>query len=80
MQLKKCIQRLRLGYDARFCTPPVKIVWINQTNQLSLFTSVADELTMRKYVETVVRRTFGTKDAMKIGIPVPICWSTESKQ
>lgn len=59
---------------------PVKIVWINQTNQLRLFTSVADELTMRKYVETVVRRTFGTKDAMKIGIPVPICWSTESKQ
>lgn len=52
---------------------PVKIVWTNQTNQLRLFTSVADESTMKKYVETVVRRTFGTKDAMKIGIPVPIC-------
>lgn len=59
---------------------PVKIVWINQTNQLCLFTSVDDELTIRKYAETVARRTFGTKDAMKIGVPIPICWSSESKQ
>lgn len=59
---------------------PVKIVWINQTNQLSLFTSVDDELTMRKYAETVARRTFGTKDAMKLGVPVPICGDIESKQ
>lgn len=50
---------------------PVKIVWFNQTNQLRLFTSVHDELTMRKYVETAVRRTFGSPDAMKLGMPVP---------
>ena len=46
---------------------PVKIVWINQTNQLRLFTTVDDESALRKYVETMIHRSFGTKDAMKLG-------------
>lgn len=49
---------------------PVKIVWINQTNQLRLFTTVDDESALRKYVETMIRRSFGTKDAMKLGKPI----------
>lgn len=48
---------------------PVKIVWINQTNQLRLFTTVDDDLLIRKYLETAVRRSFGTENAMKLGKP-----------
>lgn len=50
---------------------PMKIVWINQTQVLRFFTLVNDELQMRKYVETTIRRTFGTRDAMKLGKPIP---------
>lgn len=50
---------------------PVKIVWFNQTRILRLFTIIDDELLMQKYVETVIRRTFGTKDAMKLAKPLP---------
>lgn len=50
---------------------PMKIVWINQTQVLRFFTLVNDELQMRKYIETTIRRTFGTRDAMKLGKPIP---------
>ena len=44
----------------------VKIVWFNQTRVLRLFTPINDETLVRKYIETVIRRTFGTNDAMKL--------------
>ena len=44
----------------------VKIVWFNQSRGLRLFTRSNDETLVRKYVETLVRRTFGTPDAMKL--------------
>ena len=50
---------------------PAKIVWINQTRVLRLFTIFDDEQLIRRYFETMVRRTFGTKDAMKLGKPLP---------
>lgn len=50
---------------------PVKIVWINQTNTLRVFTTTGDEALVNKYVETVIRRTFGTPDAMKAAKPLP---------
>lgn len=50
---------------------PMKIVWINQTRMLRLFTMVNDEALITKYVETVIRRTFGTENAMKLGKPIP---------
>lgn len=50
---------------------PMKIVWINQTRVLRLFTWVNDETLIKKYVETVVRRTFKTENAMKLGKPIP---------
>jgi len=49
----------------------VKIVWYNQTRALRVFTHINDEVLITKYVETLVRRTFGTKDAMKLAKPVP---------
>ena len=44
----------------------VKIVWYNQTRVLRLFTHINDETLVTKYVETIIRRTFGTKYAMKL--------------
>lgn len=50
---------------------PTKIVWFNQTKTLRIFTLVEDDLLMQKYVETMVRRTFGTENAMKLGKSIP---------
>ncbi len=50
---------------------PMKIVWINQTQVLRFFTLSDDELMVKKYVETMIRRTFGTENAMKLGKPIP---------
>ena len=50
---------------------PMKIVWINQTNTLRFFSIIDNETLIRKYAETVVRRTFGTENAMKLGKPIP---------
>lgn len=55
---------------SRVLCAPVKVVWINQTNQLRLFTTVDNELTVKKYIETMVRRNFGTENAMKLGKPI----------
>ncbi len=50
---------------------PMKIVWFNQTQVLRFFTSVNNELLIKKYVETTIRRSFGTDHAMKLGKPIP---------
>ena len=47
----------------------IKIVWFNQTRVLRVFTQLDDETLITKYVETVIRRTFGTNDAMKLAKP-----------
>lgn len=47
----------------------IKIVWFNQTRVLRVFTQLDDETLITKYVETVIRRTFGTDDAMKLAMP-----------
>ena len=44
---------------------PVKIVWYNQTSALRFFTPENDDDRMNRYIETMIRRTFGTDDAMK---------------
>ena len=69
----KNIERLKEEYGilsiaghSRTLNDSVKIVWYNQTNTLRLFTHINDEVLVTKYVETLIRRTFGTKDAMKL--------------
>lgn len=49
----------------------MKIVWFNQTKILRFFTIIDDDTLIKKYAETVVRRTFGTPDAMKLAKPIP---------
>ena len=56
---------------SRTLKAPMKIVWINQTQVLRFFTLIDDELLVKKYVETMIRRTFGTENAMKLGKPIP---------
>jgi len=57
---------LSIAGHSRTLNDSVKIVWYNQTNTLRLFTHINDEVLVTKYVETLIRRTFGTKDAMKL--------------
>ena len=61
---------LSIGGISRTINAPVMVVWFNQTNTLRVFTTVDDDTLMTKYIETVIRRTFGTEDAMKLAQPV----------
>ena len=48
---------------------PVKIVWFNQTRVLRVFSIQDDEELMLRYAETMIRRSFGTPDSMKLAKP-----------
>jgi len=63
--------QLAVGGISRVLKAPIKIVWFNQTRILRVFTPIDDDILITKYVETVIRRTFGTEDAMKLAKPVP---------
>jgi len=65
-RLKEECGMLSIAGHSRTLNDSVKIVWYNQTRVLRLFTHINDETLIKKYVETVIRRTFGTKDAMKL--------------
>ena len=62
---------LTMAGMSKTLSAPTKIVWINQTNTMRIFTLKDDEDTLKRYAETLVRRTFGTEDAMKLGKPIP---------
>lgn len=62
---------LAVGGISRVLKAPVKIIWFNQTRVLRVFTLIDDELLLTKYIETMIRRSFGTEDAMKLAKPVP---------
>lgn len=70
-QLSEEQGELAVGGISRVLKCPVKIVWFNQSRVLRLFTIIDDEVLLTKYIETVIRRTFGTKDAMKLAKTVP---------
>lgn len=70
-ELKEESSVLSIAGISKILQAPLKIVWYNQTRVLRLFTIIDDELLMRKYVETLIRRTFGTHDAMKLARPIP---------
>ncbi len=70
-RLKEEHGSLSIAGQSRTLNDSVKIVWFNQTRVLRIFTRINDETLITKYVETLIRRTFGTKDAMKLAKPVP---------
>lgn len=69
-RLTKEMGSLSIAGHSRTLNDDVKIVWFNQTNVLRVFTHVNDETLITKYVETFIRRTFGTPDAMKLAKPI----------
>lgn len=71
-RLKEEQGSLSIAGHSRTLNDSVKIVWFNQTRVLRVFTLINDETLITKYVETLIRRTFGTKDAMKLAKPVPL--------
>ena len=70
-KLTKEMGSLSIAGHSRTLNDDVRIVWYNQTNVLRVFTHINDETLVTKYVETFIRRTFGTPDAMKLAKPVP---------
>lgn len=62
---------LSIAGNSQALQKPVKLVWINQTNTVRLFTLEEDALLVRKYVETAARWSFHTENAMKLGKPIP---------
>ena len=69
-RLKEEMGSLSIAGNSRTLNDSVKIVWFNQTRVLRVFTHINDETLITKYAETVTRRSFGTKDAMKLAKPV----------
>lgn len=63
---------LSIAGHSRTLNESVKIGWFNQTRVLRVFTLINDETLITRYVETAIRRTFGTKDAMKLAQPVEL--------
>lgn len=70
-KLKEEQARLSIYGHSHTLNSSVQIVWFNQTRVLRVITLIDDEILIKKYVETVIRRTFGTKDAMKLAKPIP---------
>ena len=62
---------LSVGGLSKTLKAPMKIVWYNQTRVLRFISPVGDETLIRRYAETVIRRTFGTADAMKLAKDLP---------
>ena len=61
---------LSVGGHSRTLFKPVKSVWYNRTRRLVIYTPFKDEYRVNRYVEAMIRRTFGTDDAMKKAGPV----------
>ena len=70
-KLKEEKARLSIYGHSHTLNSSVQIVWFNQTRVLRVITHIDDEIYITKYVETLIRRTFGTKDAMKLAKPIP---------
>ena len=70
-KLKTEKARLSIYGHSHTLNSSVQIVWFNQTRVLRVITHIDDEIYITKYVETLIRRTFGTKDAMKLAKPIP---------
>ena len=61
---------LSIGGISKALKGHVMIVWFNQSKSLRFFTMKDYEELMIRYVETMIRRTFNSPDAMKLARPV----------
>lgn len=51
---------------------PIRIEWFNNENYFTLHVKNNDVDLMKRYAETMVRMTFGTPDAFKLGKPLDL--------
>lgn len=58
----------------------VRITWFNQTRNMKIELMVPDRDGAAAYAETIVRRTFGTADEMKLWPPEPGTHAAESQR
>lgn len=65
-RLKEEQGSLSIAGHSRALNDSVKIVWYNQLRIVRIFTQINNETLIRRYAETLIRRTFGTPDAMKL--------------
>lgn len=66
-ELKDEQSSLAADGESKTLKVPIKIVWFNQTRTLRFLTlSLDDEKLMERYIETMIRRTLLTADAMKL--------------
>ena len=63
---------LGLGGRSKTLGDLVKIVWFNQTRVIRMFSPINDEDLFLRYAESMIRRSFGTPDAMKKAMPVTV--------
>lgn len=61
---------LSIGGISKSIGVPVMIVWTNQTQFLRILTVIDNDEILRRYTETMIRRTFNTPDAMKLAKPI----------
>ena len=61
---------LSIGGKSKSIGGPVMIVWTNQTQFLRILTVIDNDEILRRYTETMIRRTFNTPDAMKLAKPI----------
>ena len=69
-QLESEYSYLALMGHSKVLELPVRLLWFNQTNRMRVFGATEDIELITRYVETVIRRTFGTPDAMSPAVPV----------
>ena len=61
---------LSVGGMSKAVGGPVQVIWFNQSQYLRFFTTTGNEDLMTRYVETMIRRSFNTPDALKLARPV----------
>ncbi len=64
-ELDEEMSSLSVAGHSRALNTLMKIGWFNQTCVLKFITPEKDEAAIRKYIEAMIRRTFGSKDAIK---------------
>ena len=70
--LKEEYGSLSIAGHSRTLNDSVQIVWFNQSRALRIFTHIDDEAVITRYAETLIRRAFGTPDAMRPAKPVTV--------
>ena len=71
-RLKEEYGSLSIAGHSRTLNDDVQIVWFNQSRALRIFTHIDNEAVITRYAETLIRRTFGTPDAMRPAKPITV--------